>query len=314
MKYTIVILLIIFILGAISCNPDKDEDPQLWWRQKELSELFEYPTVSVNIDEILNNPSKYAGEKVRIVGKIITHPKNATDFIMGRSIEHISGTDLYMDPVYDLELYLALMKNTGIDNEIAESEYQELIGYLEFRQPPFLEGLGIQHVHQPVQLYITEIYTYTTDKQVKESYRQLYRDYFVSVEQDKQEIMAVLERWAAARSSCDVDELRQIYHPNSSPYKSLSYTGSVNHWITEGTVEVSFSYAKMAITGDTATVYLADVTIDSIGEYFTSQEWLNSKFSVDVHQDMVFQKDGNQWKVMEECLSRAPKGISPYAD
>ena len=121
-------------------------------------------------------------------------------------------------------------------------------------------------------------------------------------------------RWAAARSSCNIAELKQVYHPDSTPYKRLSYTGSLKHWITKGAVEVSFSYAKIAITGDTATVYFTDVTIDSIGEYFTSQEWLNSKYSLDVSQFMVFQKHGAQWKVMKECLCKVMKWIPPYAD
>jgi len=127
--------------------PVLDKDPRLWWRQKSLGDLAQEETIPVSIHYVLKYPLAYGGKKISFTGKVESGWEYA-DIID----EYGFDLDIWPERHPDLPRIPMASKpdsHPGYDGK--ESEYWELVGYLEFQG--YYGHLG----SWPFQLFITEV-------------------------------------------------------------------------------------------------------------------------------------------------------------
>jgi ligand-binding sensor domain-containing protein len=265
---------------AITNLPVLPKDPRTWWREKDLAELFKYPASSVNMEEVSNDPLSHHGKKVAFIGKIESGFEYA-------SMVDKEGTNLYILPDYQDELP-QLLKDTGIDQEIDKSEHQEYVGYLE------LIGYLVHLDRWQFALFITEVYPYVSSEKQKTSYRKLYESYLNVAAQDKQDIKSVIDQWISARRSGNIEELKEIYPPDSGFYEYL-LTEKGQEDIKNNTIDVTINDSSIKVENINATVRIYDATVKP--ERYS--EPYSGGIGIYKLRYIKLQKYGTQWKIIE---------------
>ena len=271
--------------------PVLKHDPRIWWRQEDLSELFKHPVVPVKIQEVLQNPIEYRGKKISFVGKI----KSGFEYA---SLVDLDGKVLNIWPEYRDELSQAL-KDMGISSELEKSEYQEFIGYLEF---------GGRYGHMggwSDNLFITEIYPYTTDDLQKAKYRMLYKNYVKAVSLDKQAIKTVIDQWVSAIKTGDVEGLKKVYHTGSVLYQSL-LTQRGAEYAKTNIMDIAIRDMDIGIAGANASARINDATIkpERPGSSVPGGTGIFKLRSISLS------KDNDRWKITEYSYTPDPPSMT----
>ena len=277
--------------------PVLSENPRLWWNSSDLYTLMDIPVASVTVSEALQNPSAFYGKKIRITGSLLIHD-NGSCTPQSATIADFNGQDLGIIPIYHPELS-SVIATMGIQERLMPIS----TGNIEFIG--FLQYVNETSADLPAQMLITEIYPVTDDQQQRDTWAKQYRDYLISKEQDKKEIREVLNRWVTARGIGDVAAMQEIFHPDGSNYRNLTLGGFPGIWGRNAFGKISFDSVLITINEDKATAFLHGVRVDLTGTYFASPEF-TSKYKMDISQYTSLKKDGNTWKILNDCLMCSP--------
>jgi hypothetical protein len=286
--------------------PVSEKDPRMWWNDADLLGFIDTPGIAVSVADALDNPAKYFGKKCTIkVRYQYTYHEEVSECEYSYGYTTYSyfaqptdenGNIINIKFIDHPELNSALaaigaqplpQTRSQSTSEPRDTSLFEYSGYFDF---------------QTNTMFVTSAFRVDGDKTAQDAMIKKFRDYLTSEKQDQTAIKALLNRWAAARGAGDVPAMKEIFHPESDFYKLFSYNALGFNWGQSAIGKITFSSAIVTVKNDTATAVIQSLKIDTAGTYYATPEFYNREI-IENSTKFTFKKDGNTWKIMEDCLS-----------